>query len=286
MTVTETGIIKAIAYADIFDFPLTKEEVFLWFMGNRPADRHTVLQSLDSLVKKRLIDLDGDYYFLPGKNQVVRVRKNRLKSSTQKYVRAVQVTKRLSIIPSISGIFLTGTVAVNNADLSDDIDLMIVTKPHWLWTTRMAVTGMLELMNVRRKPGQEKAKDTFCVNLYVDESAMAVPSRLQNLYTAHEVVLAKMLYEKEGLARRFMAANRWIKKYLPNTAVASVKNGIAPPSRGMFVENMNFRLQKLYMQPKMTRELVTEQQAYFHPKDMAKIVLSRYDQTLKRYEIG
>ena len=286
MTHIETGIVKALVYADLFDFPLTKKEICARYIGNKTVKQEMVGQILADLVDRRRIDSDGTYYFLPGKNQLAGLRKNRLLPSTQKQMRATAIALQLARIPGVLGVALTGTVAVENAHAEDDIDLMIVTQPGRLWLTRLLVTGYLDLLGLRRKPGQEEVNNAFCVNLYVDAQGLEVPKQLQNLYTAHEVIQATFVWQQMELATYFLQENRWIKRFLPNVFIPQNRTLKRMSGKMSLVESLSYALQRWYMNRRKTREWVTQSQAYFHPKDMAKIVLSRYDQSLKDYELA
>lgn len=277
---------KALVYADLFDFPLTEEEIYWWYVGRRPVTHASLEQGLAQLMHKHLLDMAFGYYFLPGKNQLVRLRKNRLLPSTVKHMKAVKMAQRIRRIPGVLGVAVTGTVAVKNADADDDIDLMIVTQASRLWQTRLLVTSFLELMGRRRKPGQEAIRDAFCANLYLDVRSLTVPRSRQNLYTAHEVAQAVFLYDKHNVATLFLQQNRWIRRYLPNIFISEQKiRQTIPTNNDGWFERASYGLQRWYMARRMTREWVTASQAYFHPKDMAKIVLSRYDRSLKHYDL-
>lgn len=286
MNQIEMGISKALAYADVFDFPLTQEEIFAWYIGKRAVSRPAITTALVQMSQRQMVDRSGVYYCLPGKEQLVVWRKNKLRSSTEKYVRAKRMATLLAKAPGVRGIFLTGSAAVDNAPADDDIDLMIITQNSRLWTTRLWITGMLEMMGVRRQPEQAQIQNRFCVNLYLDETEMTVEPEFQNLYTAHEVVLAKSLWERKHLSARFLQANRWVRDYLPNTVIPTTKYPNPPLQTPGILEKVCYQLQKMYMRQKMTRERVSGRVAYFHPRDMAKIVLGRYDQKLKDYAIN
>lgn len=281
----ESGVVKTIVYADLFDFPLTKTEIFNGYIGNKPIAKTDLEKALMSLVDNQVIETAGGYYFLPGKQAIVRWRKSRLLTSTQKYVKAKQMAGRLIRLPGVMGVAISGSVAIKNADDEDDIDLMIVARSGQLWSTRLWVTSYLDLLGKRRKPDQASVRDKFCTNLYVDEEGLVVPVETQNLYTAHEVAQVIFVEEKDMMAKRFLQANKWIKKYLPNIVIPNGQFGNYKKVKANVWEWLSYRLQKWYMKKRMTRELVSPSQAYFHPNDLAKIIMTRYHRALRDYGI-
>jgi hypothetical protein len=284
MTSIENGLLRAIAYADVFDFGLTKSELARRIIGKKYIDPKAVSKSLDLLLEQRRVEVRGDYVFFPGRNEVVHLRKTRLKPTTEKYLKAKRMAELLGKIPLVEGVFVTGTVAADNADDGDDIDLMIISRTNWLWTTRLLITVLVELMGKRRRPGQTEIKNTFCINLYLDEAGMEVPVTMRSIYTAHEVILAKCLFERNNVAARFLRTNRWIKDYLPNWVIKSQRDGIIKRG-GSWLEQSLYWVQKTYMSRKITKELITKRSAFFHPSDTAWVVIKKYQQKLRQYGI-
>ncbi|OIN88915.1 hypothetical protein COW80_03425 [Candidatus Beckwithbacteria bacterium CG22_combo_CG10-13_8_21_14_all_01_47_9] len=184
---------KTIAYADIFDYPLTASEVNLWLIKG------------DSLapVKK-------GYYYLPGREGLIALRRHRERFSQLKWPMAYRTAKILSFIPSVKLVAVTGALAMNNADKNDDIDLMIITAKNRLWLTRL-LASILLFSHLRH--GQ-KIYNKLCLNLWLDETNLAIKQR--NLYIAHEICQARSVLDRDGTYQKFIKANLWYKQFLPN----------------------------------------------------------------------
>lgn len=284
MNVIQSGILRAVAYADGFEFGLTKSELVSRFVGKKKVEREKIEEGLERLVLENRLETEGEMIFFPGRREVARQRKSRLGPTTKKYVMAKKMADFLGKIPLVQGVFLTGTVAADNAEAKDDIDLMVISKAGWLWTTRLIVTILVELMGKRRRPEQEEVMDSFCINLYLDEAEMAVPEKMRSLYTAHEVILAKCLFEREKIADRFLWKNRWVRDYLPNWEMRPAKEKVGKRQKH-WLETRLFRLQKAYMSARITKELVTEKSAFFHPSNTRSVVINNYLQRLRQYGI-
>lgn len=215
------------------------------------------------------------------------------KISKIKIDKATKIANLLSKIPTIKLICATGSIAIDNAKPDADLDLFIVTANNALWLTRPIVFVLLKTLRLRRttklpEHNSKKVKDKVCDNLWIDESALEIPESKRNLYTAHEVLQAKPLFDRGDYYQKFIHANSWTKKYLAN-AYSHSCGGRNPSSlssrvsllssraqsRDPFVILANagihllnkifFFLQYLYMKPKITNETITLHSAFFHP---------------------
>jgi hypothetical protein len=308
MTEIEKAILKTIIYADIFDYPLTAEEIYKYLIvdeeyphprgvsslhpgGEKPGVSitfNTVAAMISELQEKQLICYADGLYMLAGKQKLATLRRRREKASRAKMLLAENLAQKLIKIPYVLGVFVTGALSMQNTDENEDIDLMIITKRNRLWTTRLLVTTYLEWKGIRRRPipHPRGVKDKFCVNMYLDESALAVPENMQNLYTAHEIVQVKPLIHRGQIYERFLTANRWAKDYLPqaikwDTSHAEpkvlTKQGIG--------ENIAFQIQAIYMKFRMTRESISPHAAFFHPRDTSSQVLKQYNKSLDKIRL-
>jgi len=266
------AILKTLAYADIFDYPLTRPEIYRWAIGKF---------STSSLPRQL-------YFFLPHRQHLVAIRYRRHRASLVKLKLARKVGEWLKLIPTIKLVAVTGALAMNNSDQPDDIDLMIVTAPHTLWLTRPLVILFLEIFGLRRRPTSRYnlVANRFCLNLWLDTTSLSVPKPYRNLYTAHEVSQVKPLWDRGDTYHQFLFANSWINHYLPNITLPKVKKLI--PGYWSLIGLLNqlaFRLQLWYMRPHLTRERVSLHAAFFHPRDTAKQVMRQYRHRLIRLNL-
>ena len=275
MTAVETAISKTLCYADVFDYPLTLDEIDRYLINGTPWP-HLKHQDL-----ARFASHKNGYYFLPHREKIIALREERAVSSHRKLILARQIAAKLARIPFILGVFATGTLAMANSDKADDIDLMIVTRLNHLWTARLLVTLYLELLGIRRRPHADNSADRICANLYLDESALSLPKAKRSLYSAHEVVQTMPLINKNSIYDRFLSANRWVLTYLPNTRIPDVNLiSYLLPHNSSALELLAYKLQLTYMKSKLSRETVTPHSAFFHPRDTGSLVLDKYHQKL------
>ena len=251
---SKNSLEDTLLYFSEYGFPLTSDELWFWQHGTR-------------ISKFKILNFNSNF-----KLQIsnFKTRKQRELVSKQKWVIAKRVGKSLQKIPFLQAIFVTGSLAMNNADETADIDLMVITSPNTLWLTRLWV--YLTIHSLRRKPQTTHAPNLVCDNLYLDTNNLIVHEH--SIYTAHEILQAKCIFDRGGVHRQFLLSNSWVKKFLP-VAYKYLTLGPSPefrrgkPQQGeVFWKMINlifFVIQYLYMRPKMTTERVNLGYAFFHP---------------------
>jgi len=122
----------------------------------------------------------------------------------------------LRLIPFIKMVAVTGNLAMRNANQEDDIDFLIITQRKRLWLSRFFAVVLLELLGKRRRPEEKEVKDKICLNMFLDEDHLEMSEKQQNLFSAHEILQLKSLYEKDDFYDKFLDQNRWVKKFLAN----------------------------------------------------------------------
>jgi hypothetical protein len=212
MTESQQAILKTLAYADVFSYPLTFKEIHLYLIGLKTSqeDLAKELKALKNIFQKR------GFFYLKNQEKIFYLRQKRKKDSQEKLKIAQKVTDWLKLIPWIKMVGLTGNLAMNNADRDDDIDLLIVTAKDHLWSSRLLVILITELLGLRRRPGQEVVANKICLNMFLDEAHLKIPPKEQNLITAHEICQLKPLFSRNNSYQRFIQQNRWSVKFLPN----------------------------------------------------------------------
>ncbi|MBI3283066.1 hypothetical protein HYZ70_03255 [Candidatus Curtissbacteria bacterium] len=301
----DKAILATLAYHDIFDYPLKKEEIASLLVGKKTSAK-AVSVKIKHLENLRKIKQKGEFFFLKGRENLYNIRRVRQKYSNGKLKRAILYSKLLTPIPTIKLVAVSGALAMGNSHKSDDIDLVIITQKNTIWTTRFLAN--LILFPFKRKPPQlpttnykRQTNNKACLNLFLDESDLKI--RDQNLYTAHEIAQMKPLMDRGETYSRFIKANQWILKYLPNwqtilSPVISVPPSVIPaklvlgPDRGAgiqlhlsILEKFLKKFQLTYMKPRITTERIGEHQLFFHPQDTREWVLAEYQKRLKKLKI-
>ncbi|HLB60407.1 MAG TPA: hypothetical protein VJL83_02285 [Patescibacteria group bacterium] len=291
MNPQEPTVVKTLCYADIFDFPLTREEIDKYQVS---SIRYKVISN-NQIIRDKNIDEKGNYYFLKGREKIVEIRKKREKYSQHKLTRAKRLASFFKIIPTIKLLAVTGALAVGNAKSDDDIDLMIVTSRGWIWTTRFLTILLAEIFSARRRPKTKELRDKLCFNMFVDEGHLSVPSHERDLFSAHEVAQVKVLWSRDGIAERFYEGNKWVLNYLPCAfEITKLRNyETKKKEKNIFLISLflNFlelsmkNIQLTYMQSRRTNEVVKDGYLRFHPNDARKWILRAYRVRFNKYGI-
>ncbi|GAB4515938.1 MAG: hypothetical protein OHK0046_20210 [Anaerolineae bacterium] len=253
----EWAILKTIAYADIFDYPITVQELERYLIGV-PASRDAIHATLTTnRLQQRFISICDDYLTLTGRESNIALRRGRSAVAQRLWPHAVAYGQVIGSLPFVRMVAVTGSLAVDNAAANGDIDYLIITEPGRLWLTRLFV-----VMLVRWAERHEGV--TLCPNYFLSESALIIEE--QNLFSARE--LAQMVpvsgMETYDAMRRL---NAWTDDYFPNAASAPTPYGEpAPETRrlstrlleyvlrtppGQWIDEweMNRKIRKLSRQP-------------------------------------
>ncbi len=282
----EEAILRTLSYGEVFHFALSLDEVFTYLISNKSYSKKEVLSSIEELVKKNIILQEDQYVALSfHKKGFSKERKKKGSVSQEKMRVATAVAKLFSKIPTVMGVYITGGVSVLNASKNDDIDFMIMTKSGYLWTTRLIIVLLSKVLGkyrVRENGGHKhiSLNNSWCLNLWLDESAFEIEEQTQNIYTAHEVVQAKPLYENQYIAQAFLDKNAWVHMYLPNIVIPVSKKRSEHFKEAGVLEKICFYIQKMYMRSHQTTERVNLHKAFFHPRDTANIVSKKYEEIL------
>ncbi|MBI3379490.1 hypothetical protein HY029_01905 [Candidatus Gottesmanbacteria bacterium] len=279
------AILSTVSYADIFDYPLTAEEIWRWIIKYKNI---TMQQCNKEIKKNNLIQFQSGYFFLKHRKEIIDLRKAREKYSLEKLKTAQEIANLLKFIPSVKLVGITGALAMNNAKEEDDIDLFIITSGRLLWTTRCLSTLLVEITGRRRHPGESNINNKICLNMFVDEEYLEVFKKEQDLFSAHEVIQMKPLFERDNTYKKFLRRNSWVRKYLSNATesikykVLSNKSENKTPN---LLENILRQFQLWYMRNRKTTEVIKEGVIRFHPHDARVWVMQKYRERFKKFKL-
>lgn len=274
MSINEQLILESIIYSDVFDWPLRQKEILAQI-------RNPKSEILKLLIKKKVIAEKDGFYFLPGKEYLIKKRLQREKWAEKKIKIAKKAAGFLKIIPGILLVGVSGGLSVGNVARNDDIDFFIVCKNNNLWTSRFFSTIILDMLFLRRKPKQKNFKDKICLNMFVDEIGFSQLDGETDIFTQHELQQLKILWQRK--------TNNNYKLQITNDK--SISNIKYPRPRLRFAEggqisNENFveeflkHLQLKIMKNKITYEKIEKHKLMFHPADAKKWVLEKYHKKL------
>jgi len=198
------AILQTVAYADVFDYPLSGAELTRYLVGV-PATREQVERAMSDAPLARRLARRDDLIALPGQERLFDLRRRRAAVAAELWPHALIYGRRIAALPFVRMVAITGALAMDNVDGRLDMDYFIVTRQGRLWLCRAQI---ITLVRLARLQGHE-----ICPNFLVTEQALSIEEH--NLYTAHE--LAQMV-PISGMATygRMRSINAWTETYLPN----------------------------------------------------------------------
>ena len=267
------GQYYSVLYHDVFDYPLRLSELLRWQVAEdkTPADFSTGLEAKDG------------YLFVAGRAKNIIKRQIRERIAQKKLLQAEKAAEILALIPTITFVGVTGSLAMRNAGDEADIDLLIIAKRGTLWTSRLVGFVLLKLAGLPvRKPLDQNEKDKLCLNIWLDEANLNWKD--QNLYTAHEIAQIAPIFDRGGYLR-LIKKNAWVRKFWPKAtknqnAKSKKKNDNAKFNNVAIrlfrlLEPVAYKVQRWYMQKKVTIEEVEKGRAIFHPVKLSDLVLHK-----------
>ena len=134
----------------------------------------------------------------------------------EKVRRAQRLTQEhLSKMKGILMVGVTGSVATEWAKKSSDIDLLIVTQSHQLWWWRLYLRIYVWWHQIPHRKFRKKEKaNEFCFNLWLSENNLKIPTDKENLKNATDLIMMKVILNKENTYEKFLRENAWVKKFL------------------------------------------------------------------------
>lgn len=196
-------IVRAVAYGDVFDYPLSVAEA--WRNAQIDVERARFDAALRLAIVSGRLSWDAGWLSLPGRDVVREIRRARAEHARRLWSIAVRVGDWLGRLPFVRHVAVSGALAVDNVEPGADIDLFLITAPGRVWTCRALVLAANRLA--------ERFGATLCPNYLVSSRVLVLPER--NLFTAHELTqLVPLQGQRAYLELR--ERNRWTHRWLPN----------------------------------------------------------------------
>jgi len=213
----EKSILRTLVYFDLTSFPLTANEIWQFLHTQTVGDFKIVLSALEDLKNKNIIGEKYGYYFLLGREELVEKRRAQLVISELKLKKARRAAKFIMGVPFLKAIFVCNTVASGTALEDSDIDFFIIAEKNRLYIVRFFTNLVLRFFGLRTYG--TKIADKICLSFFIDdqnlnlEKLKAVP---EDIHFAYWIAQMVPIYDSQNYFKRFLSANYWIKKYLPN----------------------------------------------------------------------
>lgn len=216
-------ILATLAYYDLFDFPLTADEIRRYLVApqflNLPISHvgrlelETVPKELYSLTNANRVILYEGFYTFPFREHLVPVRIRRTRIAQKKMRLTRRAVWLMSCMPYVRAVFASGSLALGTTDHDSDLDLFIITKAGRIWTARFIINSVFDILRLKRKPQDKIAPNKICPNHLIADNALAIINR--NVFTARVYSHLIPLYvRKNALLKNFRQENEWLYSYI------------------------------------------------------------------------
>jgi hypothetical protein len=206
------SILKVLAYFDLFDYPVSKEELFSFL--ERPADMKSFTETLSGLRDAGQLFLISGFYTLQNNASLI----DRRIAGNLRAQNLLQTGKRISgllyRVPYVRGIGISGSLSKNFAAEDADIDYFIITSPNRLWVARTMMHCIKKLAFLRGR------QHWYCMNYYVDQDTLEIEEK--NIFTAVELITVLPLQGMDAL-RELYHRNAWTATFYPNFSRKNVQ---------------------------------------------------------------
>jgi hypothetical protein len=199
----EVAVLRTVAYASLFDYPLTPEQVGASLVG-AAADEAAVLACYRSSPwLQAVVEYAEGFLFLRGRRDVVAERRAREIRTRALVTRHRRVLRIICALPFVRLVALSGSAAHGNVGPDGDLDLFVVTAGARVWSVTLAIVAITRLLGCRK---------AVCANYVVSERALACDPA--DLFTANQILHLRVL-AGEPLFGAVMAANPFVAAYYP-----------------------------------------------------------------------
>ena len=218
-------IIKAVLYFDVFNYPLTLEE--LYENSAISLSWTDFQQALKDLIDQGCLKTEGDFV-LSAEADIATIDR-RLKANNKALEvmpLAYRYSQKIASYPFVEGVCISGSLSKNYFDENSDLDFFIITKPNRLWICRT-------LLILRYKTLSKEKKKWWCTNYFIASDNLGIPDK--NAFTGTELAYLFPTVNHQ-VYTRLLEHNAWYKNRFPNKHAASPK--VSLPIRQPFYKTI------------------------------------------------
>lgn len=332
----EKSIFATIAYYDYFNYPLTAVEIYNYLIkpdiqihselnfrflksekqnhnnsfksrNNKKPIFLDIIEALDNSEKlKKNIDRKNGFYFLSGREGIIRTRIQKKKLADEKLRKSKRILSFISALPFVSFVAISGSMGIGNPDRKSDIDLLVIVKHGRIWTARAFLTFFALAFDAYRH--SDKTDNRLCLNHYITEHSLAID--FGNLYKAQEYINLFPVAGDITLYKKFIDANiNWLDQYIYfnfensmnknlyfmcqskiSSAIKKTMEFFLLGIVGELLENFFKKIQIYFIKNNPltkhphSRIRYSNENLVFHPILVEPIIIEQYEKKMKRFK--
>jgi len=297
----QESILRTIIFFDLFNYPLTNWEI--WQYLNLEIDLDLLEKNVEGLVAAGKLEQKDGFYFLPGRGEIIEIRRERYNYANYKIKLANRATKLFRWLPSVKLVAVANLIGHHNLRNESDIDIFIVSSPNRLWLTRLFCTGLMKI--TKQRPTKECKRNKMCLSFYAAADGLAMESlrfKPNDPYFDHWFLGLYPIYDDDKYLAYLRFKNPWLKKSFPNSLLLREnfpsnyfsKNWL---DRVLYygANALNFWAKKiqLVIMPKALKDLAGKDSGVvindtilrFYLKDKRQEFLDKYNQRLAEFNL-
>jgi len=197
-------IIHTLAYFDIFDHPLSIEEIYSFLSSD--LDYTLLHKEVDRLVDENRVYKLNTYYSLRNDIKLVYKREHLERNAETVLPMARKYGNLIRQFPFVKAVLISGSLSKNVMQDDDDVDFFIVAKKNRIWLAKFCLKFYKYFY-------LKNSYKYFCINYFISEANLYIEE--QNRYTATELLTLIPV----GCNQQYdelLKSNEWAFKILPN----------------------------------------------------------------------
>jgi hypothetical protein len=250
-TQLKQAVFSTLAFFALYELPVTSSRVHE-LLFDYVASLEEVQNVLNSLAADNKIYKAGNLYSIkPWRASDWRDRQIEISKKLHKIDR---FNNWLAVLPYVRLIAVINSLAMGTADADSDIDFFVVTKNKRLYFVRSIIIVIFRILGVYKT--REKIKDKFCFGFFVTADNLNLQSILLKPADPYLLVWLSSMrpLTSEKYYLELMAANNWLKVYLPNFDSSARLTSLKKPNT--FVRTIKVILEVLLWIPSAILEPV------------------------------
>jgi len=224
----ERGIISALAFYDMFNYPLTLVEIWRFLQepaGEIAGESFSLGEILEAVERRetlrRKITKKKGLYMLRGREELYDSRLARHNQAQFRWRKARRLISILGGVPFLKMVALCNMFPIDTPSPDSDIDVVVVAKSGRIWLVRLIVTFLIALTGQWR---HRRVANKICLSFFLNDQHLDLKKLYKDKGIWHEddpylynwVTLVAPIYNRAKTASKFWRANDWITKYQPN----------------------------------------------------------------------
>lgn len=204
------AIVATVIYFDLFDFPLTIQEISEYLYGwSAPQD--VIAETMPQI--HEVFYADG-FYFLKGRDELVALRRERHLYAARLWKKVKRFGWLFALCPFVRMVGIVNSLAYGNVKPESDIDMFVVAKKNRQGSCRFFMKVLMQIFGMRVH--HEKIAGRFCLSFFVTEDAMNLETLAHEFdpHLAYFVLALKPVFGEETYYKFLKENDAWTAKYL------------------------------------------------------------------------